>query len=127
MNCPVNVFSNIVDFGLMGKFFDDYSYWKIDLYDSEKGFTFSIDVYIIVDSNTIEISPKLSTEIIFDKKISEGELVRIDNKLYRNVDIKIESKDFAECLVISQKVLNDINIQLLKALCKSEVATEKVV
>jgi hypothetical protein len=127
MNCPVNVFSNIVDFGLMGKFFDDYSYWKIDLYDSEKGFTFSIDVYIIVDSNTKMVHPKLRDEVIFDKKISDGELVSIDDQLYRSLNIKIESKGFTDCLDISQKVLNNINIQLLKALCKSEVATEKVV
>jgi len=123
MGCPINVFSNIVDFSVMGNFSesDSRDFWKVDLYDLEKGLKFTIDVFFhVTDLKDKTVHPRLGNEIIFETKINEGQLIEVDSILYRNISIKISAQNFAECLQISQKVLNEINLQLLKARHKKE-------
>ncbi len=127
MECPINVFSNIIDLTIMGKFFDGISFWKTDLYDIEKRFVFTLDVYIpVVDPITNALNPKFSDMIIFEKSIAKGKLVKIGYIIYRNVDIKIEAENFHECLKITQKVLNEINLQLFHIAHKKESNAEQV-
>lgn len=128
MACPIeNVFKRIFDFTIEGNFtLNDY-WWKIDLNDIEKYFIFKLIIFIpIVDTEKVTVHPNMRDEVIFEKQLSSGELVMLNRKLYRLVSINVEAADFFDAMKIAQQVLNNINIQLLKAIVKKvEETTEE--
>lgn len=128
-SCMVNVFKHIFDFTIEGNFFGDY-WWKIDLNDIEKEFIFKLIVFVpIVDNKTMTIHPKLTTEVVFEKQLSSGEMVMLHKKLYRMVSVNIKAEDFFDAMKISQQILNEVNLQLLIAVQRkvevSEISEEK--